>query len=123
MLTQVSTGFERMMLEIVLIPGQSQITTTSASSFTFQYPAGTSITYSLSGTNLMRNSDILIENITSLAFTYYDQAGNATTTPASVRSVQVQLSAITDTSTQPYTIRTRVFIRNTGNNYASFTSP
>lgn len=123
MLGQVRAGFDRMIREVRLIPGQSQIIATSATSFQFQYPTGTSITYSLSGTNLMRNSDVLIPNVTSLSFTYYDQSGNTTTTPANVRSVTMQVTATTTSSATPYTVRTRVFIRNTGNYYANYTSP
>lgn len=123
MLAQVRTGFERMMLEILLIPGRAQIITTTASSFTFQYPTGTNITYSLSGTNLLRNSDVAVQNVTALSFTYYDESGAQTTTPASVRSVRAQISATAGTSTQPYTVRTRVFIRSTGNYYGEFKTP
>jgi prepilin-type N-terminal cleavage/methylation domain-containing protein len=123
MLGEVRAGFDRMIREIRLIPGQSQIIATSASSFQFQYPTGTSITYSLTGTNLMRNSDILMNNVTALAFTYYDQSGNTTTTPSSVRSVTLQVTATTTSSSTPYTVRTRVFVRNTGNHYTNFTSP
>lgn len=112
-----------MVREIRLIPGQAQVTTTTASSFTFQYPTGTSITYSRTGTNVMRNSDILMNNVTALAFTYYDQAGNTTTTAANVRSVRIQLTATTADGTSSLTVRTRVFIRNTGNYYLNFTSP
>lgn len=123
MLSQARAGFERMMLEILLIPGRPQVITTGNSSFTFQYPVGTNITYSLSGTNLMRNQDVLVQNVTALSFVYYDQAGNTTTTAANVRSVKAQISVTTTNAAQPLTIMTRVFIRNTGNNYANFTMP
>jgi prepilin-type N-terminal cleavage/methylation domain-containing protein len=123
MLGQVRAGLDRMVREIRLIPGQAQIISTTASSFQFQYPAGTNITYSLSGTDLKRNTDKLIQNVTALTFTYYDQAGNTTTTASSVRSVGIQISAHTTSSNNAYTVRTRVFVRNTGNNYSSFTSP
>jgi prepilin-type N-terminal cleavage/methylation domain-containing protein len=123
MLGQMRAGFDRMVAEIRLIPGQSQIIATSANSFQFQYPTGTSITYSLSGGNLMRNSDILMNNVTALSFTYYDQAGSATTTPASVRSVMMSLTATAPNTSSSLTVQTRLFLRNTGNYYANFTSP
>lgn len=123
MLAQVRAGFERMVLEIMLIPGQAQVLTTANNSMSFQYPAGTTITYSLSNGNLMRNSDVMVPNVTSLAFTYYNEAGNTTTSASSVRSVKAQLTVNPPNSSAPYTIMTRVFIRNTGNNYANFTMP
>jgi len=101
MLAQVRSGFDRMTREIRLIPGQSQVTATTASSFQFQYPAGTSITYSLSGTNLMRNSDVLIPNVSALSFTYYDQSGASTVTASSVRSVSFQITATPTDPTIP----------------------
>jgi type II secretory pathway pseudopilin PulG len=123
MLGQVRSGFDRMVAEIRLIPGQAEIIATSPTSFQFQYPTGTSITYSLSGTNLMRNSDILIQNVSALAFVYYSQNLTTTTTPANVRSVSVKITANTTSSSTPYTVRTQIFIRNTGNYYANYTSP
>jgi len=123
MLGQIRSGFDRMVAEIRLIPGQAQIISTTSGSFQFQYPTGTSITYSLSGTNLMRNSDILINNVTALSFTYYDQSGTATTTPGSVRSVMINLTATAPNTSSSLTVQTRIFIRNTGNYYANFTSP
>jgi prepilin-type N-terminal cleavage/methylation domain-containing protein len=123
MLAEAEAGMERMVREIRLIPGSSQVTSAATTSFQFQYPTGTSITYSLSGTNLSRNSDILLANISSLAFTYYTQAGATTTTAASVRSVGIQFTMTSSGSTPSLTLSTRVFIRNTGNNYVNFTSP
>jgi len=123
MLGSSRAGMDRMVREIRLIPGSAQVTSIGASSFQFQYPAGTSITYSLSGTNLMRNSDILISDVSALTFTYYGETDVVTATAASVRSVGIQFTSTGHGSIPSYTLRTRVFLRNTGNNYANYTTP
>lgn len=122
-LDQVRAGFDRMIAEIRLIPGQAQIIAVNPTSFQFQYPAGTAIMYSISGTNILRNTDVLIPNATSLAFTYYDQSGTATTTAANVRSVMMKLTATSPNTNTTLTVQTRLFIPNTGNYYSNFTSP
>lgn len=112
---EARAGIERMVREIRLIPGRTQVVQMTNTSFQFEYPAGTAITYSLSGTNLLRNSDILMANVSALSFAYYDQAGVVTATPANVRSVEISF-----TTTAPYTLRTRIFLVNTGNYYGGF---
>jgi prepilin-type N-terminal cleavage/methylation domain-containing protein len=122
-ISDVRSGMDRMVSEIRLIPASAQVISIGATSFQFQYPAGTPITYSLSGGNLMRNSDILISNVSSLAFAYYDQSGAVTATTSAVRAVSIQLTADVPSTSTSYTLRTRVFLTNTGNYYANFTSP
>ncbi len=112
----IQAAVSRMVREIRQIPGSAYVTTLGASSFTFQFPAGTSITYSLSGTNLMRGSDILASNISALAFAYYDAAGSTTSTPANVKRVQLQV-----TSSTGLVIRTQIFLLNTSTYYSGFT--
>lgn len=122
-LAESRAGVERMVKEIRLIPSSTEITALNLQSFQFQYPVSTNITYSLSGTNLMRNSDILIQNVLSLTFTYYDEDGLTTSTPANVRSVGFVLTIDSPGAIANLSLRTRTFIPNTGNNYANFTSP
>ncbi len=115
-------GMDRMVREIRLIPNTGVLASITATNLQFQYPAGTAITYSQSGTNLLRNSDILVDHVSALAFTYYNESGATTATAANVRSIGIQLSVLaTDGST--LTLRTRVFLRNTGHDYGTFTSP
>ena len=122
-LAEGRAGVERMAKEIRLIPGAAQITSVAAQNFQFQYPTGTSIAYTLSGTNLLRNSNILIGNINALTFTYYDESGTSTLTAANVRSVGILFTIDSPGAIANYTLRTRVFLPNTGNNYDHFTSP
>lgn len=115
-LAEARNAMDRMVNEIRLIPNTSVLANIGSTNLQFQYPVGTPITYSLSGTNLLRNSDILAGDVNSLVFSYYDASGATTTTATSVRSIGIQLNT-------GLTLRTRVFLRNTGNNYANFTLP
>jgi prepilin-type N-terminal cleavage/methylation domain-containing protein len=114
---EARAAMERMVREIRVIPRRKEVIQITASSFQFQYPVGTTITYSLSGTNLLRNSDVLLSQVTSLSFTGYDETGVATTIAGDIRSVQVSF-----TTSLPITLRTRVFLVNTGNLYRGFNS-
>jgi type II secretory pathway pseudopilin PulG len=115
-LAEARNGMERMVKEIKLIPNTSVLANIGTTNLQFQYPTGTNITYSLNGTNLLRNSDILVGGVSSLTFTYYDASGATTTITANVRSIGIQFTA-------GLTLQTRVFLRNTGNNYENLTSP
>ena len=122
-LTESRSGMARMTKEIRLIPSSSQIISIGAANFQFEYPAATTITYSLSGGNLFRNSDILIKNISTLTFSYYDETGSTTSTPANVREIGIAFTADSPGNISSYSLKTRVFLRNTGNDYANYTSP
>lgn len=122
LVNEAREGMERMTREIRLIPGSPQITSIGATSFVFQYPTGTTITYSLSGGNLLRNSDVLVANVSSLTFTYYNEDSGTASTTATVRSVGIQFTSGT-AATGNFTLRTRAFLTNTGNDYDNYTSP
>lgn len=122
-LAEARNGMDRMTREIRLIPNSGVLANIGATNLQFQYPEGTDITYSLNGTNLLRNSDVLIGSVTSLAFSYYDESGNTTATAANVRSIGIQLTVLATASNSNLTLRTRVFLRNTGHDYENFTSP
>lgn len=121
MVAQSQTAMERMIREIRLVQNASHITSvSSSSSFTFQYPPGTSITYDLSGTNLRRNSNILAENVSALSMTYFDEGGGVTSVAANVRRVRIQMTVDPPGSTGTLTLRSSTFIRSLGNNYGTF---
>lgn len=122
-LAETRAGMDRMVKEISLIPTTNVLGNIGASSFQFQYPLGTSITYSLSGTNLLRNSDILIGHVTSLTFTYYGESGSTTETAANVRSIGIDVLTLSIDDNSPLRLRTQVFLRNTGYNYGNLSTP
>ncbi|TBR19605.1 type II secretion system protein [bacterium] len=57
------------------------ITLANASALTFVDSNNNNISYSLSGTNLMRNSNILASSISSLQFCYYNSVNSAVCSP------------------------------------------
>lgn len=120
---EANAGLGRMVREITLIPGSPQINTIGAQQFTFEYPISTTITYSLNAGDLVRNSDILVENVSALAFTYYDESGTSTAIAADVRSVGILFTVDIAGDVPDLTLRTRVFLLNAGNEYVDFSSP
>ena len=104
-------ALERMLREL---RSASTITTSSANAVTFTYldETSTSITvaYSLSGASvpflLQRNQtgaagqpETLIGGVSSLAITYYDPSGVATSTAANVRSIDIQITTRSEDAT------------------------
>jgi len=104
-------ALERMLREL---RSASTITTSSANAVTFTYLDDTNtlitVAYSLSGAGapylLQRNQtgaanqpDTLIGGVTSLAITYYDPSGVATSTAANVRSIDIQITTRSEDAT------------------------
>lgn len=100
----------RMTRDIHEVRSAADISTASASQFVFVNRAGTSITYSLSGTNLLRNSQTLASGVQSLAFTYYTQNGATTSTASAIRYVLITLN-ITQNNTN-FSLSRSVYLRN-----------
>ena len=117
---QARAGMDRMIKEIQLIPSSPNINVTQTTDFTFRYPGSTQVRYYLSGTNVTRNNYKLMEHVSSLAFTYYDEDSIPTTISNRVRSVGIQITIDPETIIPDFTLRTRVFVRNTGNNYTGY---
>lgn len=86
------------------------ITVMSANSFTFIDNTGASISYSLSGGNLLKNSSILAQNVTSLNFSYYDNSVVATAISASVRYITYSFTVTNDS--QSHTFTNSIYLRN-----------
>ena len=69
----------------------------SNAQITFVNVSGDTVTYSLSGTNLMRNSQPLANNVSGLAFVYLDADGIVTVTNTSVRFIKMTLTLTKET--------------------------
>ena len=90
------------MREIRTIRNSTSVTTASAAQLRFIDTNNTDITYSLSSTNLNRTANgtanLLAENVSSLAFTYYDSSGTVIPVPTvspsatNIRRVRVSLT-------------------------------
>ncbi len=60
---------------------------------------GNIVTYESSGTNLLRNSEVLLENLQvpdGLSFTYLDENGMSTGNKADIRAIRCRLTAVKD---------------------------
>lgn len=95
-------AINRMVREIRTVRDSASIITASPGQFRFiDYSGSADITYSLLGTNLNRTengtANLLAENVSSLAFTYYDASDTAIPVPTvspvtDIRRVRVNLT-------------------------------
>lgn len=122
-LAEARSAMDLMVKEIRLLPLGGVTDVTSPTSFQFQYPLGTPITYALNGTTLERNGIALASNVGLLEFKYYNAAGTETAINANVRSVQIRLTINAPSNSGTLPLMTTVFLRNTGAMYNNFTSP
>lgn len=84
---QGRVGVDRMLRDIRAVRSSGDISTASASQFIFTDITGTSVTYQLTGSSLMRNSQVLADGVQSLTFTYTDKSGASTSTINAIRYV------------------------------------
>jgi prepilin-type N-terminal cleavage/methylation domain-containing protein len=104
-------ALQRINNDVHTIRSAASIATISAANFVFTDISGTSVQYQLTGSNLMRNSQILADGIQSLSFTYSDKNGSVTATPSLVRYVTITVTPIEGNLTLPFTTvaATRVY--------------
>ncbi len=63
-----------------------------ASSLQFTNTSGSNVALSLSNGNFTLNGDLLLQNVTGLAFDYLDQNGSVTGTASQVRVVRISIA-------------------------------
>ena len=103
-------ALERMTRDMLGVRSRNDISTATASQFTFTDSSGTSISYNLSGTTLLRNSIPLADGIQSLTFSYADKNGVSTSTTTDIRYVSTSLNVTQGGAN--FTISTSVYPRN-----------
>ena len=103
---QARLALERMTRDIHAINSQASITTASASQLVFTDVNGVSITYQKTGTQLMRNAQVLSDGVNSLSFSYLDRNAAVTAVLTNIRYVTVTLN-ITSGNVN-YTMRTTI---------------
>jgi len=108
---QARLAVERMKNEIRDMKAGS-ITTFTSTALTFQLSAGQTIAYSLSGSNLLRNGDLLARGVTAFGLAFWKANGTAASTAVDLHLVEIDLTV--QTGDQPYRVRTAVFPRNLG---------
>jgi prepilin-type N-terminal cleavage/methylation domain-containing protein len=115
---QARTAMMRMVREIRQTGNQlpAAITAANTNSLTFTDINSNSISYSLSGGNLMRGSDVLASNATALNFAYYNPTNaQLTSVPlsagdmANVRRITIQLQI--SSGGQSITLNSEAFLR------------
>lgn len=103
----------RMSREIRRLKNENSFTTADTSQLAFTDLDNNAITYNLSGNTIMRDSDGLCDNITSLTFTYYDDSGAQLAVPVSaanrpkIRRVTAAFSILAGTNTLNFSFQTR----------------
>lgn len=85
-------SMERMEEDIRAVRSPSDISTATAGQLIFTDSSGTSITYQLSGSSLMRNSQILADGLSGLTFSYFDKNGVSTATLTAIRYISYTLN-------------------------------
>lgn len=84
------------------IRSANDISTINATSFSFVNSAGTSVSYALSGSTLLRNSAVLASGVQSVAFDYRDTNYVATATPGNVRYILLTVNFTQNNLTLPF---------------------
>jgi prepilin-type N-terminal cleavage/methylation domain-containing protein len=107
---QARVAFEKMTRDIHAIASPASISTATASQLSFTEINGSSVTYQLTGTQLMQGSNVLADGVHSLTFSYWDQNAASTTVAANICYVTVLLN-ITSGGVN-YTMRTTVSTMN-----------
>jgi prepilin-type N-terminal cleavage/methylation domain-containing protein len=106
---QGQAALERMTREIRMVRSSSDISVAGSNQFSFTSLDGTAIAYSLSGTNLMQNSQILADGVSSLAFSYYDKNGVVTAVTSAIRNIKISLTV--NKNNTIYSVATAVNLR------------
>jgi prepilin-type N-terminal cleavage/methylation domain-containing protein len=85
-------SLEKLTNDIHNIRSAGDITSISSSSFSFVDMAGTTVTYQLSGSTLLRNGLTVASGLSGLTFSYLDDTGAVTASAVRYVSIAVTLS-------------------------------
>ena len=106
-------AMNRISREIRRIKNDASINTADASQISFVDLDNNTISYNRSGNTLLRNSDGLADNVSSLVFTYYNDDGNTIATPivspsnTDIRRISVDFSIFAGTNTLNFRFQAR----------------
>ncbi len=99
--------------EVRRLKDDSSVNAAASSQFSFDDVNSNAISYSLSGTDLMRNSDILASDVQDLSFTYYGDSGGTISTPVvspnetDIRRIDISLEFMSSGQTFYYKSQVR----------------
>lgn len=100
----------RITRDLRALTSNNNITTATATQLTFTNNANTSVSYTISGSNLERNALTLANGVSSVTFDYYTSAGAATAVIANIVYISITLN-ITQNNTN-VTLETVIDLRN-----------
>ncbi len=103
-------ALERMIRDIREIRSPSDISTASATQLIFTDMSASSVTYTISGTSLTRNSQVLADGIGSLTLSYFDANGATTSTLNLIRYIRISLNVTQNNSN--FSVTTAIYPRN-----------
>lgn len=106
-------ALRRMDREIRRLNDITSIITATSATYAFTDIDNNSIQYTRSGSTLQRTLngtvDTLADNVTSLAFTYYDDFGNTTAVLTNIRLIQIDITISKNANTINYRALVRPF--------------
>ncbi len=112
-------AIERMSREIREdIDATTDITAFSASTFTYTDPNSASVSFTKSGSNLLRNSDVLAGDVSALTFSYLKSNGATASSASDIWRIKVSLTVAKGNET--ITLQTQIFPRNLYNDITGF---
>lgn len=91
---QANVAIERMTRDLRAISSAANIITAASNEFAIRDINGTTIDYKVVNSQLLRNTQVLANNVQSVAFTYYDANGTVTASVSAIRYVGVSLNII-----------------------------
>ena len=115
-ISQERIALMRMSREIRQIKDAYSITSANAQQFQFTDSNSAPIGYLLSGSNLLRNADVLAERVSALTFTYYNKTNQIIATPQVAPNKTdiylININMTVQSGTQSKTLKTQVYPRN-----------
>lgn len=91
---QANVAIERMTRDLRAVSSTANIITATGSEFAITDINGVTIDYKVVSNQLLRNAQVLANNVQSVAFTYYDANGVVTASASAIRYVDVSLNII-----------------------------
>lgn len=91
---QANVAIERITRDLRAISSVANIITAASNEFAIRDINGTTIDYKVVNSQLLRNTQVLANNVQSVAFTYYDANGTVTASVSAIRYVGVSLNII-----------------------------
>lgn len=91
---QANVAIERMTRDLRALASTANIITATSNEFAIRDINGATIDYKVVSNQLLRNTQVLANNVQSVAFTYYDANGTVTASASAVRYVEITLTVI-----------------------------